>query len=365
MIADLAMIERRPHTPRLGHQVIAPIAAFVATKNEIDRRSLLRVAAEPGGELCLAESSGAGHIVEMRARRMLEARIRFIGHPDFDASTAAAEILGPMPGPVGRGNGLGKAKAREVLPSSDADLQNSKFLTREQEVHLFRKMNFLKYQAAQLRETIDPIRARSADLDRIEELLRAADAIRNRIIRSYLGLVVYIVKKYTEPSQDFLDLVSVGNFSLIKASERFDCRRGARFSTYATWAIINNFARRIPKDRSRRVRFATGREGLLQSLTDHRDSGLADAMDQEQCRCLIRRMLDYLDGREQMIIVRRFGLADDKQTLLEVGRELGISKERVRQLESRALDKLRTLVELQKLDAKDESTSGGDDADDR
>ena len=65
-------------------------------------------------------------------------------------------------------------------------------------------------------------------------------------------------------------------------------------------------------------------------------------------------MLGYLDGREQTIIVRRFGLAGDKQTLVQVGRELGISKERVRQLESRALGKLRALAEVRKLDLIDE-----------
>jgi RNA polymerase primary sigma factor len=361
MTSNLAMIERRPPPARSGHQVCAPLVGCEVAKNESDRRSRLGVAPAPEGELGLAESSGVRHVVEMRTRRMSEARIRFIGHPDFNDSTAAAEILGPMPGPVGRGKGPGKAKARDVLPSSDADFQDSKFLTREQEIHLFRKMNFLKYQAAQLREAINPSRARSADLDRIEELLQEAGAIRNRIIRSYVGLVVSIVKRYAVPSQDFFDLLSEGNFSLIKASERFDFERGARFSTYATWAIINNFARHIPKDRSRRVRFATGREGLLQSLADNRDSGRADAMDQEQSRYLIRRMLGYLNDREQMIIARRFGLAGSKQTLVQVGQELRISKERVRQLESRALDKLRTLAEAQKLEPTDESAPGDDD----
>ena len=66
-------------------------------------------------------------------------------------------------------------------------------------------------------------------------------------------------------------------------------------------------------------------------------------------------LLGRLDDREQTILVRRFGLVGDKQTLVEVGRELGISKERVRQLESRALDKLRTLAEVEKLDPADES----------
>jgi RNA polymerase primary sigma factor len=353
MTSNLAMIERRPRHVSLRHQVCAPMVTCVSVNDENGRRSCLGIAPVPDGELGLAESSGTRHDLEMRARRMLEARIKFVDHPDFDDSTVTAEILGPMPGPVGRKKGPGKAQAGETLPLSDADFPDSKFLTREQEVHLFRKMNFLKYQAARLHEAIDPNRARSADLDRVEELLREADAIRNRIIRSYLRLVIFIVKRRTEPGQDFFDLVSEGNVTLIRASERFDFARGARFSTYATWAIINDFARRTPRDRRRRDRFVTGREGLLQTLTDHRDR--ADAIDREQTRSTIRKLLGSLDDREQTIIDRRFGLAGERQTLEQVGRELGISKERVRQLETRALDKLRTLARVQKLDPMDES----------
>jgi RNA polymerase primary sigma factor len=290
----------------------------------------------------------------IKRRPLLEARIRFVGHADFDDPTARAEILAPMPGPVGRGKGTGRAQAREILPLSDADFQDSKFLTREQEVHLFRKMNFLKYQAAQVREAINPSRPRSADLDRVEQLLREAGAIRNRIIRSYLGLVIFMVKKCAGASQDFSDLVSDGNVALIHASERFDFARGIRFSTYATWAIFNEFAGRIPKERGRRARFVTGREPLLQALTDDRDAGRADALDQEQSRSMIQKMFRHLSAREQTIIVRRFGLAGEKRTLVQVGLELGISKERIRQLESRALDKLRTLAQVQRFELTDE-----------
>ena len=157
--------------------------------------------------------------------QLSEVRIRFVGHPDFDDPTALAEILGPMPGPVGRGKSPGKARSGEVLPVSDADLQDSKFLTREQEVHLFRKMNFLKHQAAQLHQAINPSRADSGDLDRVEELLRDAGAIRNRIIRSYVRLVIFTVKKCAGAGHDFSDLVSEGYFALIRASEQFDFAR--------------------------------------------------------------------------------------------------------------------------------------------
>jgi RNA polymerase primary sigma factor len=291
----------------------------------------------------------------IKRRPSFEARITFVGNPDFDDPAATAEILGPMPGPVGRGAGPGKAPARKVLPLSDADFQDSRFLTREQEVHLFRKMNFLKYQAAQLREATDPSRARSADVDRVEKLLREAGAIRNQIIRSYIGLVMFTVKKCAGACQDFSDLVSECNLALIRASERFDFARGNRFSTYATWVIKNEFTRRIPRDRRRRARFATGREGQLVALTDHRDGGRATAINQEQSRSMIQKMLGQLNGREQTIIVRRFGLAGEKRTLVQVGLELGVSKERIRQLECRALDKLRALAAVQRLNPMDES----------
>ncbi len=355
-ISDVPARSIGPRPVRSGHQVCAPKVARVATKNAIDHRSRRGVATLLDGELGLAKSGDARQVVERRANRMLETRIRFVGHPDFADSTATAKILGPMPGRVDPDTSPGPAQAREVLPLLDIDRQDSKFLTREQEVHLFRKMNFLKYQAAQLQQTINPNQAWSADLDRVDELLRQAGAIRTRIIRSYGGLVVSIVKKYTVPRQDFFDLISEATVSLIQASESFDCGRGARFSTYASWAIHNNFVRRIYSDRSRRVRFATGREELLQSLTDHRASGTAEVMDQEQSRYMIQRMLEHLSDREQTILVLRFGLAGDKQTLTHIGRELGISKERVRQIESRAMNKLRTFAKVQQFHPVDQST---------
>ena len=81
----------------------------------------------------------------------------------------------------------------------------------------------------------------------------------------------------------------------------------------------------------------------------------SDTIDQKPLREAIRKMLGCLSAREQTIIINRFGLADDKQTLVEIGRELGISKERVRQLESRAMNKLRVFADEQKLDPTVES----------
>ena len=83
-------------------------------------------------------------------------------------------------------------------------------------------------------------------MDRIENLYEESVATKNQIISANLRLVVSIAKRYVGPAEDFFELVSDGNLSLIRAVEKFDVSRGNRFSTYATWAIMKNFARTIP-----------------------------------------------------------------------------------------------------------------------
>ena len=143
-------------------------------------------------------------------------------------------------------------------------------LTREQEAHLFRKMNYLKYQANRLREQLDPTRAKTADLDEIERLQEEALAVKNQIIRANLRLVVSIAKRHVGPSNNFFELVSDGNMSLIRAVEKFDYARGNKFSTYASWAIMKNFARTIPEENYRRDRFVTGHEEMFEAAADNR-----------------------------------------------------------------------------------------------
>ena len=118
-------------------------------------------------------------------------------------------------------------------------------LTREQEVHLFRKMNYLKYKASRLRERLDPARPQKTRMAQIEKLYEEIIATKNRIICANLRLVVSIAKRHVKPAQDIFDLVSDGNVSLMHAVEHFDYSFGNKFSTYAAWAIINNFSRTI------------------------------------------------------------------------------------------------------------------------
>jgi RNA polymerase primary sigma factor/RNA polymerase sigma factor len=131
--------------------------------------------------------------------------------------------------------------------------------------------------------------------------------------------------------------------TLIRAVEKFDYGRGNRFSTYATWALMKNFSRSIPSGFRQMERFRTGCDEMLLSAADKRNGVEDQEATQLDREGQVKRILEQLSEREQSVIVRRFGLSDGEgpHTLKEVGAMLGVSKERARQIEVRAMAKLR------------------------
>jgi RNA polymerase sigma factor (sigma-70 family) len=289
-------------------------------------------------------------INEMRARRILETKVEYIGHASFEDPAAEAEIMAPMPMPAD-GKAPRRSKAPKGLPPYLASLYEVPLLSREQELHLFRKMNYLKFRAAKLRETLVPAKAKTGEMDQIERLQEEALAVKNQIIRANLRLVVSIAKRHVGPSNNFFELVSDGNMSLIRAVEKFDFSRGNKFSTYASWAIMKNYARTIPEENYRRDRFVTGHEEMFEAAADTRTDEHEYESALKRMQDVVKRILGRLDDREQRIITSRFGLGGaSEQTLEQLGRELGITKERVRQIESRAQEKLRKFAGEEKLE---------------
>jgi RNA polymerase primary sigma factor len=288
-------------------------------------------------------------IAEARAEKLCATPVAFMDSPEFHVPNAAKVILGPPP-EVERKSG--RVKAPAGLPAYLASLYSNPLLTREEEGYWFRKMNFLKFLASKVQAKIDPSRPKSADLDELENLLDEAIEVKNFLIRSNLRLVVSIAKKRLQPGMSFFEMVSDGNMSLMRAIEKFDYTKGNKFSTYSTWAIMKNYARSIPAEHTILDRFRTGNEEIFASSAEKRGVQMADETTNARQRDVITSILGQLDERERSILLHRYGLQQGSEplTLEEVGTRFGVTKERIRQIEARALQKLRKIAEEEKLD---------------
>jgi len=293
-------------------------------------------------------------INEARALRILEQPLDYIYHASFDDPSEEPSILAPMPCAAAYEAQRRQMKVPKDSPPELAPLYEIPLLNKEQEQHLFRKMNFLKHKADRQRRAlklpsgrIDAGKARTQDLDVIEDLQRQALEVKAHLINCNMRLVVSIAKRHAAQTDNFFELLSDGNVSLIRAVEKFDYSRGNKFSTYASWAIMKNFARSIPEEKHRRERYVTGHEELFDAAPDTRSDEQECLASAEQASHRVNRLLEYLDPREQQIIRMRAGLDNNAEgmTLEKIGEKLGITKERVRQLNVRAMKKLRSLAE--------------------
>ena len=279
-----------------------------------------------------------------------------------------------------------------------AELGSYPLLTAEDETRLARAIALGRAAEARL-DRGDVIDRR--DREQLRSAVRAADDARRRFIQSNLRLVVSIAKRYQTPGMSLLDLIQEGNLGLMRAVEKFDHRKGFKFSTYATWWIRQAIGRGIA-DKGRTIRLPShlmdtlatlsrssaamlktlGREPSAQELADDTgialakveaalraapdlvslSAGIGDDGDNELGDLLsdpaaatpfdaaaaviesedLHALLGHLDQREREILWLRFGLADDKPlTLDEVGQRFNLTRERIRQIEAKALTKLR------------------------
>jgi len=250
-----------------------------------------------------------------------------------------------------------------------------------------------------------PLLTAKQEVELNKRIRRGDEIARKEMIRANLRLVINIAKRYMHLGTPFLDLIEEGNLGLMKAVERFDHRKGFRFSTYAAWWIRQGITRsiseqgkmirvpvymndliakwkktkeslyqklkrvpsdidiskklKLPQEKIEQINFwmstttsslespiGEDDESQVSDLVEDKttaapDAGIERLMDKER----VENLLDLLRDREREILDMRFGLADSKpHTLAEVADKLGVSRERIRQIEEAALKKLKKFV---------------------
>ena len=287
--------------------------------------------------------------IEIASKKIKALRIEFIASGSFSEPTAESEILGDYLFGTGLDETNVKPSKAPDLPSHLARLCEAQLLTPDEEKSVFHRMNYLRFRAEGLKMSADL--NNSWNLKRIECLLKAADCYRDRIVKSNMRLVFSIVKKFVNPQNGFDDLLSDGIVALMRAVDKFDVGMGFRFSTYATQVVRRSTYRSVMEKQLERQRNVSSiHENGLDISDDQKESSMSEHRWHE-LRARLSLMLDHLDRREKFIIRARFSLGGHRriQTLQRLADKLGVSKERIRQLEKRALDKLRGMSEAMTL----------------
>ena len=286
-------------------------------------------------------------INQRRAMALLARKIEYVPCDEFLSEGVAEHILG-KPLDVQRPEPQTRIEPFELigenlLPEYLQVLKSTPVLNREQELELFRRYNYLKYSVATERHDLQLSRVSARLLSRLEGALDQAEEIRRILVEANLRLVVSIASKHTTDGGNFLDLVSKGNFALIQAVEEFDYTKGFRFSRRASLNIAKEYARVSGRSteltRQRAASVARFKRGLRETT--------ADVLAIERTRKNLAEVIkEELDQREQYVILHHFGLTGSSirkntKTLKQIGDELDLTKERIRQIELAALQKLR------------------------
>ena len=296
------------------------------------------------------QPSPASAPLEARIAAILSHEIAFIMHDSFrtgGAEQAAHDAL-DFARLVETGSAEAPLAPGKKLPGLSALYQRmcaTPLLEARMEQVCFRHMNWHKYRANVLRAKLAPQGVAGEEVFEIESHLREADRIRNYILQANCRLVMSIVKKFSESRDHFEELVSESLLTLAGAAEKFDISRGFRFSTYATRSIQRRLYRFLTQRQKQRRRFLNNSDENLTATVAEREFDLDSEATLDSVA--LEALLAKLDRRERLIVEARFGLRNlgKKQTFLEIGNRLKISKERVRQLAERALLKLRGMTE--------------------
>ena len=264
--------------------------------------------------------------VQSRLETILTMTVSYIELAEFNKPTVVSEILSD----------------RIIIPIDGT-------ITPDQEKILFKQMNYARFRLCQLRRKL--LRQKDWEDETIKELLeiyRYQMDCRSNIVNGNMGLVLSLARKSKYQGVDFTDLVSEGSVALLRAVEKFDFTKGFKFSTYACHAILKGFYRAAGQSYTYNERFPTQLENAHDKDDQEIRSGRIWKDDlQDEFQVIFDKNLARLNPTESSILKMRFSIGtehNEPMTLKSVGERLGLTKERVRQIQNEALAKMKPVA---------------------
>ena len=245
----------------------------------------------------------------MSLKDVFEYPIRHFHHPDFDLKIGQRKLLKEMPffeEYEQEKKKIAKYCAENIILPELSPMYVNPLLTKVQEQHLFKKMNYFKYRAVKL---IENAQHNNFSIGKISKYLKDADAIKKELTLCNVRLVSMLFKKRTSLEKD--DLFSYGYQDVMKAVDYFDYTRGFRFSTYCTWVLSTNVKRTSEIEQRYKNNVVVGHincEELLREKQSNIDF-MNDIHRKEKVE-LVERMLKTLNARQKEAVVRFFKLTE-------------------------------------------------------
>jgi len=306
---------------------------------------------------------------ERLLKTILSEPMDYIDHPEYHLSGAAERIYGAAE--IARPDVTWYRPLMDDFISTRSrgartpKAQSSVLLTGAQERVLFMKYNFARFSISEIQKQAA---SRSLTLPEAREVLQwyaVASQYREQLAETNLALVLAMAKRVRLSEVDFADLIGEGNMALMRSVDKFDCGRGFKFSTYACRAILKAFSRHGIKVSTQKKRFGAEYDPALEK-SNHLET--VRATHERECADEVRHIVASnkadLSDIEIKVISHRFGLdvelaleqgtsavPAEPLTLEQVGQVIGVTKERVRQIQNKALEKIRSALQASNPDA--------------
>jgi RNA polymerase sigma factor (sigma-70 family) len=301
---------------------------------------------------------------ERLLKQILAEEMDFMDNPEFAKPDAERRIYQELPEIEKPDVSWYRPLMDDLTPTRDrsidgrkkADKQRSTrqqstiLLTGAQERILFLKYNFARKSVRDLQQAVGTA---TPTLEQARAMLRwhrIAKAYREQIAETNLALVLAMAKRVRMSEVDFADLISEGNMALLRSVDKFDCARGFKFSTYACRAILKAFSRHGVKSSKYRQRFPTDFDPSMEK-GNHLETLRAthEKESAAEVKHIVLTNRADLSDVERTVIDHRFNLNGATEqpalTLEQVGQIIGVTKERVRQIQNKALEKIRLALE--------------------